>query len=460
MASLDHIIDSVCEASGADFAFVLTRRGRLATKRAPQDMPEAGRNEIVALADAILKQRSAMRHCEMPRQALVPYGGAAPIDVYVAAREEAILVVVMATFTSQNRVGAAMAQGLVDLDALLEMEGSKRSRRRGAAPDAKKSRPPAAKSSRGSLRPPTSGRAKSVSPPPEGLDFDDVGNVRGTVPFMVPLNGGRRPTPPPPPPEITMSEATLGRSTLAAIQVDEEGPDIRYGMAPIGRATVAEIELSMMPVGDPRSSIPDVRVELTSMPEIDVKELELTDRQTLPFTEAAIDTKRAFEAKTDSVVTVADSPNRRVLHGRSAGSLARPPAAQLMPPAPQARKAPAAKDSEKRGQSSKPAGRNSNIELWHRALGELGDDDDDEQTLKDVRPARPIVVAPASSKRKTSIPPAAKSRPQTQAPPAAKSRPTPAPPEPSPTFGRTQRGSRPLTQAPPAAKSSRPPKKK
>jgi hypothetical protein len=435
VASLDHIIDTVCEACGADFAFVLTRRGRLATKRAPQEMPEVGRLEIVAIADSILKQRSAMRHCEMPRQALVPYGGAAPVDVYVAARDEAILVVVMATFTSQNRVGTAMAQGLIDLDALLEMEGSKRSRRRGAAPEAKKSRPPAAKSSRGSR--------KSVSPPPEGLDFDDAPNPRGTVPFMVPLNGGKRPTPPPMPPEITIGEATMGRSTLAAIQVDEEGPDIRYGMAPIGRATVAEIELSMLPVGDPRSSIPDVRVDLTSMPEIDVQELELEHsyRQTLPFTETAVDTKRAFEAKTDSVVTVADSPNRRILHGRSAGSLARPPTAELTPPAPQPRRAPAAKESDKqRGQSSKPPGRNSSVELWHRALGELGDDDEDERTIPDARPPKPIVAA-APSRRKTSIPPAAKSRPKTQAPPAAKS-------------------SRPQTQAPPAAKSSRPPKKK
>lgn len=436
MASLDHIIDSVAEACGADFAFVLTRRGRLATKRAPQEMPEVGRLEIVAIADAILKQRSAMRHCEMPRQALVPYGGAAPIDVYVAAREEAILCVVMATFTSQNRVGTAMAQGLIDLDALLEMEGSKRSRRRGTAPEAKKSRPPATKSSRGSK--------KSVAPLSGGLDFDDAPSARGTVPFMVPLNG-RRPTPPPMPPEITIGEATMGRSTLAAIQVDEEGPDIRYGMAAIGRATVAEIELSMMPAGDPRSSIPDVRVELTSMPDIDVTELEVTDRQTLPFTEAAIDSKRAFDSKTESVITVADSPNRRVLYGRSAGSSAGAPArvsgTQLMPPALQARKAPAAKESEKqRGQSSRPSARNSNIDLWHRALGELGDDEEEERTIPDARVPRPI-VAVASSKRKASMPPGAKSRPKTQAPPAAK-------------------GSRPGTQAPPAAKSSMPPKKK
>ncbi|MBL8742239.1 MAG: hypothetical protein JNK04_14120, partial [Myxococcales bacterium] len=255
----------------------------------------------------------------------------------------------------------------------------------------------------------------------------------------VPLNGGKRPTPPPLPPEITVGEATIGRSTLAAIQVDEEGPEIRYGMAPIGRATVAEIELSMLPAGDPRSSIPDVRVELSSMPEIDVKELELTDRQTLPFTETAVDSKRAFEAQTDSVVTVADSPNRRVLHGRSAGSLVRPQGAQLMPPALQQRKAPTARESEK-GRSGK-SGRNSNIELWHRALGELGDDDEDEQTIRDLRPPRPIVAAatPSSPKRKTSIPPATKSRPKTQAPPAAKS-------------------SRPDVSA--GSKSSRPPKKK
>jgi hypothetical protein len=408
VASLDHLIDRVCEASGADFAFVLTRRGRVATSKAPQDMPEAGRLEVVAIAESILKQRSTMRHSEMPRQALVPYGGAAPVDVYVAARDEAILCVVMATFTSQSRVGAAIAQGLIDLDALLESEGTKRSRRRGAsvAPPAQKSKPPAAKSSRGK---------KSVSPP--ALDFDDGPSARGTVPFMSPLKPGKRPTRPPTAPEISIGEASLGRATLAAIQVDEEGPDIRYGMAPIGRATVAEIELSMLPTGDPRSSIPDVRVELTSMPEIDVKELELGEvaRQTLPFTEAAIDGKRAFEAKTDTVVTIADSPQRTVYMGRSGKPPAQrpqPSGAQLRPP-PSARKVPLARESEKgsavleRGKT-KPPGRNSNIELWHAALGELGGEEDDEDTIKIQRPPRPITTAPAA-KRKTGIPPAAKS---------------------------------------------------
>lgn len=411
MASLDHIIDRVCEASGADFAFVLTRRGRLATGKAPQDMPEAGRLEVVAIAESILKQRSTMRHNEMPRQALVPYGGAAPVDVYVAAREEAILCVVMATFTSQRRVGAAMAQGLIDLDALLESEGTKRSRRRGTsvAPAAPNSKPAAAKSSRGK---------KSVSPP--ALDFDDEPSARGTVPFMSPLKSGKRLTRPPTAPEITMGEASLGRTSLAAIQVDEEGPDIRYGMAPIGRATVAEIELSMLPVGDPRSSIPDVRVELSSMPDIDVKELELsglTERQTLPFTEAAIDGKRAFEARTDTVVTITESPKRTVYMGRSGKPPAQrpqPSGAQLRPPAPATGKAPLARESEKasavieRGKSSKPPGRNSNIELWHAALGELAGEDDQEDTIKIQKPPRPITAAPAA-KRKTGIPPAEKS---------------------------------------------------
>ena len=48
MSFLDEIIDRVAEACGADFAFVLSRRGRLVTQNAPKDMPEQGRAELAA----------------------------------------------------------------------------------------------------------------------------------------------------------------------------------------------------------------------------------------------------------------------------------------------------------------------------------------------------------------------------------------------------------------------------
>ncbi len=405
MASLDQIIDRVCDAAGADFAFVLTRRGRLATTKAPQDMPEAGRMELVSVAESILAQRASMRVREMPRQALVPYGGAAPIDVYVAAREEAILCVVMATYISKDKVSAAVAQGLVELDGLLEDEGGKRARRRKAKPAA------AAKSS-------TGGRTRKTLSPP-ALDFDDGGPERGTVPFLTPLKPGRRGTPPPPPPEITLGEASLGRGSLAAIEVDRDAPEITYGMAPIGRATVAEIELSMLPKVDPRTSIPDVRVELASMPQIDVTELELTDRMTLPFTETAQDSKRAFEASERPVI-LSDTGKRQVFAGRSKpfarvqpGGGASGQATAKASPGAESDKAPAGKSSRgtmrpeaQKSQSPGSPFRDSNIELWHKALGDLPEPEAPRKTPV-PRPSRPGGTSTAAAKRKSIAPPPA-----------------------------------------------------
>jgi hypothetical protein len=132
----------------------------------------------------------------------------------------------------------------------------------------------------------------------------------------------RRPTPPPLPPDITVSgEAQLGRSTLAAIEVDREGPEITYGLAPIGRRTISEIELSEIPKGDPRSSAPVVRVSLASMPKLDPGDIGPLDRQTLPFTETAEELKRAFDTAQRQLAgasaTVASNQQRTVIVGHS-----------------------------------------------------------------------------------------------------------------------------------------------
>ncbi|MFO0555521.1 MAG: hypothetical protein U0271_44500 [Polyangiaceae bacterium] len=303
MSDLDLIVDRICEAAGADFAFVLTRRGRLVTQRAPADMPEEGRMQLVAAAERVLTGEeggTGLTYLQLPRQALVPYGGAAPVDVYIAPRDEAIICVVMATYAQQHKVGPAVAGGLVELDALLEHENDKRARRRGHKPAPP---PPPPK--------PTSSRGRRTNRPP-ALDFDDSNpSPRGTIPFMQPYRPSRKITPPPMPPEISVGEAPLGRATLAAIEVDAESPDITYGMASIGRQTVAEIELSMLPSGDPRSSIPDVRVSVTSISETERRGSDPLDRQTLPFTESVDDLKKSFEEGAPHKVVVVEAPAAR-----------------------------------------------------------------------------------------------------------------------------------------------------
>jgi hypothetical protein len=325
MPTLDDIADRACAEAGADFAFVLSRRGRLVTQNAPKDMPDAGRGAIAALGEELLAARRGFGHLEIPRQDLVPYGGAAPVDVYVAARPEAILCVVMATYAPQNEVGGAVSRAVIVLDALLEEAQEKRAKKRG------KSRPPSKGSTlppaRGSSRPPrASSRSGRKTGAPPSLDFDDVVQVRGTIPMLTPFGAvgvdTRRPTPPPLPPEITVSgEAQLGRSTLAAIEVDRDAPEITYGLAPIGRRTISEIELSEVPKGDPRSSVPTVRVSLASMPKLDPGDVGPLDRQTLPFTETAEELKRAFDAAqrqlSGASATVAATQKRTVIVGHS-----------------------------------------------------------------------------------------------------------------------------------------------
>jgi hypothetical protein len=327
--SLDQISDGVCEASGADFAFILTRKGRLATRNAPENMPLSGRQQLVAMAERLLGA-GGIAHQPMPREALVPYGGAAPVDVYVAARAEAILCVVLATYSAQHEVGPALVAGLDELDALMETEASKRSRRRGRQTKA----PPPPKSSKG--------RRTSMPPPlPSTTEPAAMaGTGRDTFPFLQPAPKQRR-TSRPAPPEITVGEATIGRATLAAIQVDAEAPEITYGVAKIGRGTLVEIERSLVPNGDARSSTPILQIGLESMPDIDVRQLDALDRQTRPFTELATDGKRAYDARervrvgappdiimppgsfvgapvdTEEPTTIAVSPQRTVIVGRS-----------------------------------------------------------------------------------------------------------------------------------------------
>ena len=470
MPSLDDIIDRVRDRAGADFAFILSRRGRLVTRHAPENMPEEGRGDLVMAAEHVMStNRVALR--TMPREALVPYGGAAPIDVYVAAREAAVVCVVMATWTDQSTVAAAFDSGLTELDELIDGALAKRQkpeskrRRKTDSPDAplsagvssvppsasgrKTNAPRAPASERGARgttleqasqqatalrgktkRPPPFGlavtpRAKtprptsvpppgSVPPPlpaakrtgppplpngaaaaraPKPAPSSRKGNAptraqlqakleppsnRGTLPFLS-ADGkdvGPLALPPrmPSGPEITVGRATIGRATLAAIELESAAPQITFGVAPLGRETLSAIDASVVPEGKKSGSAPDLRVELVSMPDIDPRELDIVDRSTLPFTEAPADAKRAFEESARQ--RKVQAPDVRVKLSdldwdTRAAVLEENHKRELEEKARAARK-----------QVEAQAKRNSNLDAWHDALSELVVEEPKAQTNK------------------------------------------------------------------------------
>lgn len=327
MSSLDDIIDQVRDQAGADFAFVLSNRGRLVTRHAPENMPEKGRLEL-ANAAAVLVGTDNVTMRTMPREALVPYGGAAPIDVFIAAREVAILCVVMATWSDKVRVVPALLEGFVLLDAFiggeLEKRGAKTGRRRKkssesselaprveipAAPPVPKKVPPSRGGRRSVAPSPESTRGRTLVPPAE------IVNPRNTLPFDPGVGAHSMALPPTKPtrkaawgrgrsipaphdstPEITVGEASVGRATLAAIEVDATGPEISYSTSKIGRETLAAIETSTVPAGRHQGSAPELRVSLATYPELDAPP-DSVGRHTLPFTELPTDARRTYEAQ-------------------------------------------------------------------------------------------------------------------------------------------------------------------
>ena len=398
MPSLDEIIDRIRDFAGADFAFILTRRGRLVTHHAPENMPERGRLDLVAAAEKLLGTDGvALR--TMPREALVPYGGAAPIDVYVAARDAAILCVVMSTWTDNSSVAHAFERGLVEVDDLIASEMEKRmgpkstdppetTRRRrrtiappsSAAPDANRQPVWTSRMGRNTLpgldeaaptvprpppvpRAPKSSRPRTQRPPPMRKPTPG----RGTFP-MVPGTPPPPALPPDPPsaPEISVGLSPIGRGTMAVIEIDAQGPDITLGTATVGRHTMAAIDVSSVPSGvGGGASLPDIRLTLASMPELDTREMDVPDRQTLPFTEPAHEAKKTFEQHVttpDVRVKLAEldwETKNAVLEERKKAELEE-----------------AARNARREAEAAlKLRLRNSNIDVWHEALSELVTED-------------------------------------------------------------------------------------
>lgn len=386
MSKLDEIIDKLRDRARADFAFVLSRRGRLVTRHAPDNMPESGRNELVEHAAPLFGTDDIVLRT-MPREALVPYGGAAPIDVFLAARDAAIICVVMATWVDQGEAIPAMRESFDELDAFIGEELVRRHpsvapkappprRRRRTNPPGEKAAtgarpgsriPPAAPSSRSS-------RGPKRGPPPlpqraaaAAVERPSSPAFRNTLPLFPSQREERtRRSKAPPPreasmPEIEIAEVALGRGTLAAIEIEESAPEIQLGTATLGRETLAAIDEASVPSGS-HASAPVIRVTLATAPDLGEADIDPTYRQTLPFTEVAVDAKRAFDADTqrramappDVMVRLAnlDFDTQTAVDEETQRELAEA-----------ARRA--------RQHTERQKSRDSNIDAWHQALAEF-----------------------------------------------------------------------------------------
>jgi hypothetical protein len=160
--SIEDVIERIRAAAGAEFAFVLTMRGRLVTLRAPREMPEAGRERLVSAARSIIDGRKVER-MTLPRDALVPYGGAAPIDVFfaVAAERAVVCVVMIPGFRHSRKITSAIEAGLQDIEAKVQPAFDSRILSRGTAelPPSTRKEPAAT----GSTPPPAADPPQSAS---------------------------------------------------------------------------------------------------------------------------------------------------------------------------------------------------------------------------------------------------------------------------------------------------------
>jgi hypothetical protein len=300
---LEEIVESIRAAAGADFAFVLTMLGRLVTERAPREMPERGRAKICEEGQSLLGTHR-VGLVSLPREELVPYGGAAPVDVYLAvAAEQAIVCVVMASWAEQRAVTPSLRAGIDAIEPILLQASKRRSKGKRGREQLKtlpESRTATSGRKRASTMPPSSKRRGAMA----GL-VTLTENAATTARLMRPAAAIRRASEGPPPPlqgdgsapTIDVSEAPMGRETAVAIDVEErsmKGP----------------------PMGSPLTSAPELRVELVSMgrmTEADLRREEAArmqslidatvdpilapaSRETQPWVELPADAKRSVDA--------------------------------------------------------------------------------------------------------------------------------------------------------------------
>jgi hypothetical protein len=320
--TVEQIVDQIRAAAGGDFAFVLTRKGRLVTYRAPRDMPEVGRNRLVRAARPLLGTDRILA-VTLPREELVPYGGAAPVDVYLGvAAEQAIVCVALATWADARSAEPALSAGLRAIEPLLR-RGLPVNRRPGDLGPAKGT--------------PYTGDRRT-RPPPSMLP-----PLPGEAPADVPLPR------PESLPEIHVAEAELGRLSMAAVRHDvagtESSPEITFGDSELGRQSMVAVRRELigaasapeiMVTGEaslgreslaaiqyegkvrPTSSPDAIRIDLASMPSLPDVDVTFDEgepapqpgfrrainapatapggRATMPWVEPAADAKRAADA--------------------------------------------------------------------------------------------------------------------------------------------------------------------
>ncbi|WP_437601201.1 hypothetical protein WMF28_06465 [Sorangium sp. So ce590] len=351
MVDLDAISDRTYVAAGADFAFVITRRGQLVTRRAPRDMSKEGRSRIVEAALS-LGDRGRLGHVELSREDLVPYGGAAPVDLYFGVTAEVILCVVMPTWAEREGVLPAIERGLRAIDEGTPAEpqpvrkGHRRTRSRPrteAAPSsASRPRTEAAPSSASRPRieaaPPSARRAVAEvrEPPPSpcavaascerppspsrrAAPSPPAGRRSAVAGLVLLANGGpprslARPVmlhdAPPPPAASPQPSASLPDA-----DIQPSLPEIRVGMASVGHETLAAIEADLQQPARAGSMPEALRFELVSISresllEIAAEEgrqatagprpsmpLVRPERLTHPWVEAPDDARRMAEAE-------------------------------------------------------------------------------------------------------------------------------------------------------------------
>ncbi|MFT3772048.1 MAG: hypothetical protein QM820_42115 [Minicystis sp.] len=236
MRTVEQIVEQIRAAAGGDFAFVLTRKGRLVTHRAPRDMPEEGRTRLVRAARPLVGTDRVIE-VTVPREELVPFGGAAPVDVYIGVvAEQAIVCVVMASWADKLRVTPAIEAGMRAIGPLLR-RGLPTARRSTADVEPAKGSPYVPE------------RSPSVPPPADSAPFVDLrASLIPEVPRAASL------------PDITLGEAALGRESLVAVRREAaaggSAPEITIGEAALGRASLAAIGREGMLAG----SLPEISI--------------------------------------------------------------------------------------------------------------------------------------------------------------------------------------------------------
>jgi hypothetical protein len=357
VSTFELVVEQVRAVAGADFAFVLTRRGRLVTRDAPRDMPEGGREAVVEAARTL--GSGEVGEMTMPRQELVPYGGAAPIDVHFGvAADQAILCVVMSSWVGKAMVSQALKDGVAKIEAVIAASGREPMRRRksqlpppmdratvglvtasGATTHAARSLERSPVIQRAPSRPPP--RARVGSLPEITVGTTELGRESLAAIDRELAEGSPRASSSP---QITVDEATLGRESLAAIDSEVRGkkrgsaPLISVGMGSLGRESLAAIaselrgkkrgSAPLISVGEaalgreslaaialeederpsgvrlairpPATSMPEtLHIELEDLDELDVRATPNPDspRLTQPWVELPEDAKRSLDAE-------------------------------------------------------------------------------------------------------------------------------------------------------------------